>query len=169
MTSSKSSSLEVSNNGLYYQKKSPESCPALSEHKKDLNESEKNGSSEALPTRQLSLIERVRNNRESRFGKINTQLNNEKSSSSSSSNTSISYKQSNFQSPQSGDEQFMQTIVCESLILESDDTSYAKAIKQSSKRRNLNGFSSSIDEDDTDKNDQITSHSDGKKQILKMC
>ena len=63
----------------------------------------------------------------------------------------------------------MQTIVCESLILESDDTSYAKAIKQSSKRRNLNGFSSSIDEDDTDKNDQITSHSDVKKQILKMC
>ncbi len=165
---SASPSLEISGNGMYHQKMpQPESCPELAEQNIDklLNRSSapKHSESELLPLRALSLIERVRNNRGIKFSATRSQNSSEKSTESSD-NSSISYKQSEFLSPVSGDEQLVQinSDVREYLALESDDTSYAKAIRESqrSNKHNINGFSSSCEEEETDRYEHIA-HSEG--------
>jgi hypothetical protein len=169
---SASPSLEIAGNGVYNQKMpQTESCPELTEQKmnKVLNGSGvKHSSSELLPLRALSLIERVSANREVKFSGIGSQNNSEKSTNSSV-NSSISYKQSEFLSPVSGDEQLVQINTdvrqqfCEA-ALESDDTSYAKAIRQSrsSNKHNINGFSSSCEDEETDRyENNNTAHSEG--------
>lgn len=168
MTSlSASPSLEISGNGMYHQKMpQPESCPELTEQNTDklLNRSAapKHSESELLPLRALSLIERVRNNRQIKLSGTRSQNSSEKSTESSE-NSSISYKQSEFLSPVSGDEQLIQinSDVRDYLALESDDTSYAKAIRQSqsSNKHNINGFSS-CEEEETDRYEHIA-HSEG--------
>jgi len=166
---SASPSLDVAGNGVYHQKMpQPESCPQLNEYNADKvsnTSAVKHSSSELLPLRALSLIERVRNSREVKFSGLSSKNNSEKSTDSSD-NSSISYKQSEFLSPVSADENLLQinTDVRDYSALESDDTSYAKAIRQSSNRRNVNGFSSSCEDEEADRYEHIA-HSEGSEPL----
>ncbi|CAG2111008.1 unnamed protein product [Medioppia subpectinata] len=156
---SASPSFEVSGNGVYDHKMPippPESCPEFIEQRIDklLNRCEvKQSSSELLSLRALSLIDKQQtnsNNTKIKFSN-NRSHNNSDKSTESSVNSSISYKQSEFLSPVSvGEEQYIQIETnARDLALESDDTSYAKAIRQTSHKYH-NEFSS-CDDDDNDR------------------
>lgn len=152
---SASPSFEVSSDGVYHQMTQipqPESCPEFSEQSIDQllgKHRVKQSSSELLSLRALSLIDKQNNNkREMKFSN-NRSKNNSVKSTDSSVNSSISYKQSEFLSPVSGEEPYVE-INANVRALESDDTSYAKAIRHNFHKHNANDFSS-CDDDDTDR------------------
>ncbi|CAG2169618.1 unnamed protein product, partial [Oppiella nova] len=159
---SASPSLDVSRNGVFDHKMPippPESCPEFLEQRIDklLNSrcEVKQSSSELLSLRALSLIDKQEtnsnNNTKIKFSN-NRSHNSSDKSTESSVNSSISYKQSEFLSPVSAtEEQYIQIDSNQrELGLESDDTSYAKAIRQTSHKYHLNDFSS-CDDDDNDR------------------
>lgn len=164
-------SIEIIDNGFCNQKRlQRDSCPELRRPSLKLSETGrqmtdaavKHSSSELLSLRALSLIERAGNN-DNREVKFAGSYASEKSTSSSSS-ASISYKQSDFLSPVSADGQQTVQISYGSkkfLTFDSDDTSYAKAIKSSSTTSKRNG-STSCEEDDTDRSGRFEqSHAEG--------
>ena len=130
----------------------PDSCPEFSEQNIDqllVKQTVKQSSSELLSLRALSLIDKQHNNNsEMKFSNNRSNADSVKSTDSSI-NSSISYKQSEFLSPVSGEEPYIE-INANVRALESDDTSYAKAIRQNFHKHNANDFSS-CDDDDTDR------------------
>ncbi|XP_054162297.1 gamma-aminobutyric acid type B receptor subunit 2-like [Oppia nitens] len=132
----------------------PKSCHQMIEQRVDkvMNVCEvKQSSSELLSLRALSLIDKQQtnsNNTRIKFSS-NTSQNNSDKSTESSVNSSISYKQSDFLSAVSVEEQYIQieSNSRDLTALESEDTSYAKAIRLTSHKYNNNDFSSYDDED----------------------
>lgn len=149
--------LQRCSNPVYQQRPQPESCPEFIEQhfEQTLATTElRQSSSELLSLRALSLIDKQEMNRQKRESKFsntsskNSAKNSEKSSETSD-NASISYKQSEFMSPTSGEEPYI-GINANIRALESDDTSYAKAIRHNYHKHNANDMSS-CDDDDTDR------------------
>ena len=153
-----SPSLDTSANQVYHQIPQPESCPEFIEHNIDqvVNKAGvRQSSSELLSLGALSLIDKQqmnKNKREVKKTSNNRAKNNSEKSSDSSDNNSISYKQSEFLSPVSGEEPFIEinANIRALEMLESDDTSYAKAIRHNYHKHNANDISS-CDDDDTDR------------------